>query len=178
MGLSTRTRPPGAWRRSALALALLATSCPAPRDPGLEGASARADTPPSRRSGPEKLPRFDEIGAFPIVSRLRTAHPVGDLAGTIRVDSTAEAYGRAGRGPMAQGAMIVEALAPTPEAAPTLYYVMVRREPGFFSEGGDWEYAVVDKDGFIAAGGKLPLCARCHGEAGREHLFEHVASPP
>lgn len=126
---------------------------------------------------PRRLARFDEVETFATVSRLRTSHPVGDYAATIRVDPLAASYGKSAREPMPVGAMIVEAMAGDPEAPPQLYYVMERREPGYFPEGGDWEYAVLGPDGTTTAAGKLALCARCHGEAPREHLFERIVSP-
>jgi hypothetical protein len=161
-----------------LALVSIVTTGCAPAVPDAEHDRPSASAADTSASGPQRMPRFDEVASFAIASRLRSAHPVGDYAATIRVDAAAVGYGKAGRGPMPPGAMIVEALSPLPEAAPTLYYAMVRREPGFFSEGGDWEYFVIDPDGIVTSSGKLPLCARCHGEAGREHLFEHVPSTP
>lgn len=53
------------------------------------------------------------------------------------------------------------------------YALMIKREPGYFPEGGDWEYA------YITLGperkvsrGRLAECADCHGSGNtREHLF-------
>ncbi len=127
---------------------------------------------------PKRFPRFAELASLREVSRLRSAHPVGDLAAVVKVDRLAEPrYGKTGQGAMPEGAMIAEALGPDPEGPPVLFYVMERRAPGYFPEGGDWEYAVVAPDGTTKAGGKLALCARCHAEAHREHLFERAAKP-
>lgn len=112
-----------------------------------------------------------------IASRIQTAHPIGPYSATIRVDQAAAAYGKPARGPMPAGSMIVEALSREQDGPVELYYVMQRMPKGYFPEGGDWNYAVVAPDGTIKAGGKLALCARCHAEAAREHLFEYVTAP-
>ena len=48
---------------------------------------------------------------------------------------------------------------------------MVKRAPGFYPEGGDWEYLIVDPNGSIERRGKLPLCARCHAESPHNFIF-------
>jgi Cytochrome P460 len=48
---------------------------------------------------------------------------------------------------------------------PSLYTIMIKREPGYNSEVGDWEFAVASgKDGRIEASGKLESCQACHLE--------------
>lgn len=160
--------------RLALALALLA-SCKRPQtpeemDPG-EGSASAAEP----QAGPTHLPRFAEIQSFAAMSKLRTSHPLGDRAATVRVDASAAGYGKPGRAPMPIGAMVVEELATEPDGPPLLYYVMEKQPAGFYAEGGDWSYSVVSSDGMFRASGKLTLCARCHAEAPRDFLFEHVA---
>lgn len=126
-------------------------------------------------AGPTHLPRFAEIQSFPTVSKLRTSHPLGDRAATVRADATATGYGKPGRNAMPVGAMVVEELATEPDGPPLLYYVMEKQAAGFYAEGGDWSYSVVSSDGMFRATGKLTLCARCHAEAPHDFLFEHVA---
>jgi len=48
---------------------------------------------------------------------------------------------------------------------PSLYTIMIKREPGYNPEVGDWEFAVASgKDFRIAANGKLENCQACHLE--------------
>jgi len=48
---------------------------------------------------------------------------------------------------------------------PSLYTLMIKREPGYNPAAGDWEFAVASgKDGRIEAGGKLESCQACHLE--------------
>lgn len=150
-------------------------SCKRPRtaeeaDP-IDGASASAEPD----AGPTHLPRFAELGSFAAVSKLRTAHPLGDRAAVVKVDPSAAAYGKPGRGTMPVGAMVVEELSVEPDGPPLLFYVMEKQPAGFYAEGGDWSYSVVSADGMFRATGKLTLCARCHAEAPKDFLFEHVA---
>lgn len=126
---------------------------------------------------PTSFQRFREIEWLTPVSRVLSSHPVGTYNATTLVDEKAAAYGKRGRAPMPTGALVVQALSRDIQGPPELYYVMERREAGYFPEGGDWAYSVVSPQGTVKAGGKLPLCARCHAEAVREHLFERVADP-
>jgi|CXWL01.1.fsa_nt_gi hypothetical protein len=46
---------------------------------------------------------------------------------------------------------------------PLLYTVMIKREPGFNPDAGDWEFAVISGDGReIQARGALANCIACH----------------
>lgn len=48
---------------------------------------------------------------------------------------------------------------------PSLYTLMIKREPGYNPAVGDWEFAVASgKEGRIEAGGKLESCQACHLE--------------
>lgn len=128
------------------------------------------------------LPPFDGLDGLAAMSTshtLRTAHPIGAYSAAVRVGRGAEGYGTRGRGPMPEGAVIVESLAVKgdPTQDPLVHYVMRKRGPGFFEEGGDWEYAVADGEGTVQARGRLKLCARCHAEAPREFLFEPARGP-
>jgi len=48
---------------------------------------------------------------------------------------------------------------------------MIKRDAGFFPEGGDWEYVATDRDGWVADRGQLKACARCHAEAKADWVF-------
>ncbi|MFN0079561.1 MAG: cytochrome P460 family protein [Prosthecobacter sp.] len=43
-----------------------------------------------------------------------------------------------------------------------LHTVMVKREPGYNPEGGDWEYVLTDTNGGVQVRGKLTSCMECH----------------
>jgi hypothetical protein len=55
--------------------------------------------------------------------------------------------------------------------APGPLFVMVKRDAGFFPQGGDWEYVVTDPDGWIEDRGPIASCARCHAEATADWVF-------
>jgi len=55
--------------------------------------------------------------------------------------------------------------------APGPLFAMVKRDPGFFPAGGDWEFVVTDKDGWLEDRGPLVACARCHAEATADWVF-------
>lgn len=63
-----------------------------------------------------------------------------------------------------QGSIIVkEKLTTRESSAPELLTVMVKREPGYNSENGDWEYMALDGSGkSVQARGKLENCQACH----------------
>ncbi len=42
--------------------------------------------------------------------------------------------------------------------------VMIKRSPGYNPQGGDWEYAVLDKAGKIESRGRLANCISCHAD--------------
>jgi hypothetical protein len=48
---------------------------------------------------------------------------------------------------------------------------MAKRDAGFYAEGGDWEFVVLDAAGRLEDRGKLALCARCHAEATADWVF-------
>lgn len=160
------------------ALGLLALGC----DPNIKRRRIASEDDPVVVPSAEKplgpFARFAEIESLAQVSKLRSGHPLGNLAGVVKVDAKAAGYGQRGRGAFPPGALVVEALGPDPDGQPTLFYVMEKREPGFFPLGGDWQYSVVTVAGKLEADGKLELCARCHAEAPRDHLFEYGAARP
>ena len=63
-----------------------------------------------------------------------------------------------------KGSIIVkEKLSGLPGSEPELLTVMIKREPGFNPETGDWEYMVTDGTGAtVQARGKLENCQACH----------------
>ncbi len=65
-----------------------------------------------------------------------------------------------------EGSMIVkERLAGQTSAVPELITVMHKREQGYNSDSGDWEYMTLDGSGKqITAQGRLKSCESCHAE--------------
>jgi hypothetical protein len=63
-----------------------------------------------------------------------------------------------------QGSVIVKEKLPAKDSSsPELLTVMIKREPGFNPENGDWEYMAVDGAGkVVQARGKLANCQTCH----------------
>ena len=62
------------------------------------------------------------------------------------------------------GSMIVkEKLGSADSTTPELLTAMIKREPGYNPEGGDWEYLVLDGAASkIIEQGKLTRCSGCH----------------
>ena len=164
-----RLRPPS------LVLAVLGLfGCASePRDRRTHAEKERVETP---EPPPETWTGFGSIPTLKVAGQVRSAHPSGDFTATIQVNEAASAYGSKSREPMAPGAVVVASLRSDLGAEVTSHYVMEKRAAGYFPDGGDWAYFVVDPTGKVEAGGKLKLCARCHAEAPREHLFESLHS--
>jgi hypothetical protein len=71
-----------------------------------------------------------------------------------------------------EGSVLVKRhVAAATSATPGPIFVMAKRAPGFFTEGGDWEYIALDAEGRLQDRGKLALCARCHAEANADKVF-------
>lgn len=70
-----------------------------------------------------------------------------------------------------EGSVLVKRHAAVATSAPGPVFAMAKRAPGFFTEGGDWEYIALDAEGRLQDRGKLALCARCHAEANADSVF-------
>jgi hypothetical protein len=57
------------------------------------------------------------------------------------------------------------------DGAPGPIFAMVKRDAGYFPRGGDWEFVVTDRDGWVEDRGPLASCARCHAEAPADWVF-------
>ena len=71
----------------------------------------------------------------------------------------------------APGTVLVKKHSERSSGAPGPVFVMIKRDAGFFPEGGDWEYLATDQDGWIEDRGALVACARCHAEANGDWVF-------
>ncbi len=86
---------------------------------------------------------------------------------TVYVNKTAERAMLYERKPMFPfGSVIVkEKLSTRTSVSPELLTVMRKREPGYDSAGGDWEYIVMDGAGKVTrAQGRLQNCQSCHAQ--------------
>ncbi|MCC6646691.1 MAG: hypothetical protein IT374_14100 [Polyangiaceae bacterium] len=166
---------------SALAAAWLAACASTPDDlqhPGVsdrprEAASPRESVPPPASSAPWEhaaaLPALASIDDRVLPSR---GHNPPFWSGHVKVNDALLATYRA-LGPESAvqvGAIAVEAHKDS-EGRPGPTYAMVKREAGFDTAGGDWEYLVLDGAGQVEQRGVIPLCARCHADAAVDHLF-------
>jgi Cytochrome P460 len=113
----------------------------------------------------------------------RLAEEHGPHAGhviVVRVSPDAIAAFRNGE-PLPIGAVIIkEKYADLSATGPMHgYAMMVKREPGFNPEGGDWEYAFVNQAPESRVGrGRLAQCAGCHASAkDRDFLFREYGDP-
>jgi hypothetical protein len=64
-----------------------------------------------------------------------------------------------------EGSVLVKEKRSKPDdKTPELATVMIKRQAGYYPEGGDWEYAVVDAKGKTLEDGKIQRCASCHAQ--------------
>ena len=115
-----------------------------------------------------------EVGSYPAVDdrELPSGHNAPYWSGVVRVSPSLEPLYRALSPSTAVplGAVVVEQHR-SQDGATGPQYAMVKREAGFDSAGGDWEYLVVEPTGKVSSRGALPYCGRCHGDAAADHLF-------
>jgi hypothetical protein len=69
------------------------------------------------------------------------------------------------------GSLLVKKHSAISSPAPGPIFAMIKRDAGFFPEGGDWEYVVLDAEAHLEDRGKLTLCARCHAEGNADWAF-------
>jgi hypothetical protein len=73
--------------------------------------------------------------------------------------------------------VVKEKLASQTSKSPELCTVMRKREPGYDSAGGNWEYAVFDKNGRNVEDGALPRCISCHqGQKATDYVYRSYVS--
>jgi hypothetical protein len=67
--------------------------------------------------------------------------------------------------PLDARGLIVGPKKPLEDLRPSLYTIMIKREPGYNPAAADWEFAVASgKDFRIEASGKIESCQTCHLE--------------
>ena len=116
-----------------------------------------------------KLPALIAVDDRVLPSR---GHNPPFWSGSVKVNGALERAYRA-LGPESQiaaGSIVIEEHKDS-EGKPGPIYAMVKRDPGFDVQGGDWEYLVVDGTGRVEQRGAIAHCARCHADAPVDHLF-------
>ena len=137
--------------------------------------AASSGSPTTPRDAEVKWEGFAELGGYrsmgvPFVSR-------GHFAGRWRAEVSVNAAGSAVYASLSRsshfpvGAVIAKKHLERDAGTLGPLFVMIKRAPGFFPQGGDWEYLVTDKDGWIEDRGPLATCARCHVEANADWVF-------
>lgn len=74
------------------------------------------------------------------------------------------------------GSLILKEKLPAPDStAPELFTGMLKREPGFWPENGDWEYFTLDGPlTKVTSRGKTESCAKCHRDVPeQDFVFRH-----
>jgi len=149
---------------------------PALVNPGMSTADRFSGDPaalPSEAGAPAD-PGVDVSSAQPLgrafVSR---GHFAGRWTAVIAVNETAlPTYTHLARSSrFASGSLLVKRHTSTSSAAPGPTFAMAKRDAGFYADGGDWEFVVLDAAGRLEDRGKLALCARCHAEATADWVF-------
>jgi hypothetical protein len=145
--------------------------------PGSSAANA-ANTPLSREP-PDAGPvweRIGEVAAYPRMAKEPFASQ-GHFDGRWIADVFANALAAPQyvKLPVAttfpQGSVIVQRHTERLGGSAGPLFAMVKREPGYYPAGGDWEYVVTHSDGRLEDRGQLQQCARCHAEGTSGWLF-------
>ena len=149
---------------------------PALVNPGMSTINRRAADPSDAKGDAGKLadPGIDLQSVTRIGKAfLSRGHFAGLWTAEVSVNEMAsKAYANlAASTKFAVGSMLVKKHASTKSAAPATTFAMVKRDSGFFPEGGDWEWVVLDAEGRLEDRGKLASCARCHAEGNGDWAF-------
>jgi hypothetical protein len=152
-----------------------------PREPALVNPGMSSVSPALERPTPKTADAATKWEAMGEVAGLRRAggtfvsrgHFAGRWKAETRANSEAETV-YANLVPTSRfpgGALLVQMHRNPGSGIPGPIFSMLKRDPGFFPEGGDWEYLVTDSEGWIEDRGPLALCARCHAEAKADWVF-------
>ena len=124
---------------------------------------------------PTEWERWPELATYravgmPFVSR---GHFAGRWLVEVSVNSVAaSSYERLTVGErFAEGSILVKKHKEKTSGALGPVFAMIKRETGFYPDGGDWEFVVTDPRGVVDQRGQLPSCARCHAEASTDWVF-------
>jgi hypothetical protein len=130
-------------------------------------------------AGSSRWERADEISGYRQVGKAFVSR--GHFAGRWRVqiavnDIAAPTYGDlAPSSHFAAGSVLVKTHFDAESGAAGPIFARIKREPGFFPGGDDWEYVALTASFQVEERGPLAFCARCHAEAVADGTF---ALPP
>jgi hypothetical protein len=80
-----------------------------------------------------------------------------------------------GKGVYPVGTLLVKEKCADAEFRKTeLFTVMLKREAGYNSAAGDWEFLVLDRDARLTANGKIDSCMECHQRFQRTDYVSRV----
>jgi hypothetical protein len=167
-------------RASVAAMALALGACHAPDAVYAAGMSDAPVPQAGASSSPDQPPagRWEAFASVVSMKVLADAfpsrgHAPGSLTAHLRGNAlAAESIDALRPGEqMPRGAVLVQTHAHRGTGAAVNLYAMVKRETGYFEQGGDWEWVVARADGTLVARGKLESCARCHADAAADHVF-------
>jgi hypothetical protein len=73
---------------------------------------------------------------------------------------------RSGPYPFPKGTLIVKEIYRVAGCTDLFRYAVMRKEdPGYYPEGGDWQWFSLDAAGSVLESGKVKSCASCHGSS-------------
>jgi hypothetical protein len=162
-----------------LACAALLGACASQLDwrPGVSDQSQVAPRAPqaAAASSSEPWPAAQTIDKMAVIDDRElpsSGHNPPYWSGKVRVNDTlAEAYRTLGpTSTIPEGSIALEQHHEA-NGGNEAVYAMQKRAAGFDTQGGDWEYLVLDPGGQIRTRGALPFCSRCHSDAPSDHLF-------
>jgi hypothetical protein len=183
IGNTTHIRTPRPFDRNGLvlSLAICFSGCggkgPALVNPGMSVANA-----PNASLSRETLDAgttWERIGEMPGYRKMTKepfpsqGHFDGRWIAEVRAnDLAADAYLKLpAAAALPQGSVVVQTHTDRRAGSPGPVFAMVKREPGYYAAGGDWEYVVTLANGRLGDRGQLAQCARCHADGTSGWLF-------
>lgn len=152
-----------------------------PREPALVNPGMSLVSPAPERPTPRATDAAAKWETMGEIAGLRRAGGVfvsrGHFAGRWKAEARVNASAEAPYATLVAssrfpgGALVVQMHRDPGSGSPGPIFAMLKRDAGFFPEGGDWEYVVTDSEGWIEDRGALPFCARCHAEAKADWVF-------
>ena len=145
--------------------------------PGVSDQAPRAPdhTVPAAPASAQLWEHTAELESFLLIDERQLpsrGHNPPHWSGRVKVNAVLEPVYRAlGPSSAAEPGSVAVESHQTPDGQPGLQYGMVKHEAGFDSNGGDWEYLVMNAEGQVESRGALAFCARCHADAPQDHLF-------
>jgi len=163
----------------ALTLCMIAGSCASRSGspaPGLSEPPWPTDAPSSSAANhrPARWELFDTVASLEVLATFPShGHGTGAWDAELRANVPAKAsFDSLLPGDhFPAGALLVQSHSQRHSGAQLGSFAMLKRDKGYFPTGGDWEFLVIERDGIIAASGKLEACARCHADAAADYVF-------